>query len=93
MPDKIDSSVEMLLNMLKDGKMDLDIVPLNFCLILLIFSFDYNSHASRKQGSSELHSEDYHFKDIFKVQQQIGAGCSYETISNVQEQLGQGHCL
>ena len=46
MPDKIDSSVDMLLNMLKDGKMDLDILPLILCLILLIFSFDYNSHAS-----------------------------------------------
>ena len=44
-PDKIDSRDEMLLNMLKDGRMDLDILPLILCLILLIFSFDYNSHA------------------------------------------------
>ena len=43
-PDKIDSRDEMLLNMLKDGRVDLDI-PLIFCLMLLTFSFDYNSHA------------------------------------------------
>ena len=46
MPDKIDGRDEMLLNMLKDGRMDLNILPLILCLILLIFSFDYNSHAT-----------------------------------------------
>ena len=40
MPDKIDNRDDMLLSMLKDGRMDIDILPLILCLILLIYSFD-----------------------------------------------------